>query len=92
MADILHSTFLILLQNGLVMLLAREFEDKSYQNLVLLFAKKHPNVINVGTDGNNDSIKEKVEASVKIIDKISFVLCCTIFVLFSIGFWIYYTC
>ena len=84
------STFLILLQNGLVMLIARHLEEKS--DLKSIFKVGKPRGCQRGPTGEAAAkqAQEKVQHLVKIIDKISFGGCVASLLIFNLVFWTSY--
>ena len=86
------STFLILLQNGLVMLIARRLEEKSDQKRWSVFKVGKPKRCQRGPtkEAAANQAQEKVQHLVKIIDKISFGACVASLLIFNFVFWTSY--
>ena len=86
------STFLILLQNGLVMLIARQLEEKIGQKHWSIFKVGKPKRCQRGPTRETmaKQTQDKAQNLVQIIDKISFGVCVACLLTFSLVFWTVY--
>ena len=83
----IFSTFLILVQNSLVMFIIKEREEKSERvKQVMNTSWQKKNISPQSSRNENKQLKNKQEL-LKRVDKVSFAICLLIFFLFNIFFW-----
>ncbi len=87
------STFLILLQNGIVMLIMRVLEEKNLQPLQPLLKIRSLNKTHTSQRDNMpiEKVREDAQKFVKRFDKISFLVCFILFLLYTLIFCLVYT-
>jgi hypothetical protein len=88
----IFSTFLILLQNGIVMLIMRVLEESNFQPLRPLLKIRSLNKTHASQRDNMpiEKVQEDAQKFVKRFDKISFLASFMLFLLFTLIFCLVY--
>jgi DNA-binding HxlR family transcriptional regulator len=86
------STFLILLQNGIVMLIIRELEERKHQPFWPPWKMRSLNKTHTGEKDKmlTEKVKDDAKKFVKHVDKISFLICVIGSLLFTLIYCIIY--
>jgi hypothetical protein len=84
------STFLVLLQNGVMMLLVRQLEEGKEPFGVLKFRTGNKTHTSQKKDMPIEKVKEDAQKFVKRFDNISFVVCVLGFILFTLIYCLVY--
>ena len=84
------STFMILLQNGLVMVIARQLGDENDQKFGKILKMIKCRNVDDDVVRRDENLQCEAQNMVNLIDRISFVICFFGFVLFYLVFWLCY--